>query len=260
WEVAFRRSPFAARAVPPLPRAQLTQTLGESSEKLKVNQFKTFLLLAARQWRIIRSDVLNIGFLLVQPLLIGLLVGWVADKSALRMFLCIVATMWFGCSNGAQQIVGELPIFRRERVSGQGLNAYVLSKLGFLSTVTLAQAILLLFVTLVFTAIFHPEEVDAQNIRKEFADRLAPLELLTGESSTESDFSAVDSGEPAANAPSTSRPEQAEKPPWHPNPLVIGSLMKLAEFFQISQNVLDSGPRILTTSDGTPRLDSQGRQ
>ena len=260
WEIAFRRSPFAARALPPLPRAQPMHALRESSDKLKVNQFTTFLLLAARQWKIIRSDFLNIAFLLVQPLLIGFLIGWVADKAALRMFLCIVATMWFGCSNGAQQIVGELPIFRRERVSGQGLNAYVLSKLGFLSTVTLAQAILLLFVTLVFTAVFHPEEVDAQNIRKEFADRLAPMELLTGESSTESDFSAVDSGEPAANAPSTSRPEQPEKPPWHPNPLVIGSLMKLAQFFQISQNVLDSGPRVLTTSEGTPRLDPQGRQ
>src|SRR5439155_21675202 len=170
-----------------------------------------------------------------------------------------VATMWFGCSNGAQQIVGELPIFRRERVSGQGLNAYVLSKLGFLSAVSLAQAVLLLFVTLVFTNIFHPEEVDVQNIGKEFAARLAPIELLTGESGAESDFSAVDADEPAANAASTSQPEQgAEKTPWHPNPLVLGSLMKLAEFFQISQNVLDSGPRILRQPDETPRLDPQG--
>src|SRR5207248_6658630 len=175
-----------------LPKAQLGKTPREPSEKLKVHQFKTFLLLAARQWKIIRSDFLNIAFLLVQPLLIGSLIGWVADKSALRMFLCIVATMWFGCSNGAQQIVGELPIFRRERVSGQGLNAYVLSKLGFLSTVSLAQAVLLLFVTLVVTNIFHPEEVDVQNIGKEFAARLAPMELLTGASTTESDFSAVD--------------------------------------------------------------------
>src|SRR5262249_58181296 len=104
---------------------------------------------------------------------------------------------------------------------GQGLNAYVLSKLGFLSTVSLAQAILLLFVTLVFTVFFHPEEVDAQNIRKEFADRLAPMELLTGGSSTGSDFSAVDSAEPAANVPSASQPEQAEKKPRHPNPPVL---------------------------------------
>jgi ABC-type multidrug transport system ATPase subunit len=261
WEVAFRRSPFAARAVPPLPRAQLTQTRRESPEKLRVNQFKTFLLLAARQWKIIRSDFLNIAFLLVQPLLIGLLIGWVADKLALRMFLCIVATMWFGCSNGAQQIVGELPIFRRERVSGQGLNAYVLSKLGFLSAVSLAQAILLLFVTLFVTNIFHPEELDVQNIGKEFAARLAPIELSTGASGAEGDFDAVDADEPAANAASTSRPEQSiEKTPWQPNPLVLGSLMKLAGFFQISQNVLDSGPRILSSSDGTPLLDSQGRQ
>jgi ABC-type multidrug transport system ATPase subunit len=261
WEVAFRRSPFAARAVPPLPRAQLTQTRRESPEKLRVNQFKTFLLLAARQWKIIRSDFLNIAFLLVQPLLIGLLIGWVADKLALRMFLCIVATMWFGCSNGAQQIVGELPIFRRERVSGQGLNAYVLSKLGFLSAVSLAQAILLLFVTLFVTNIFHPEELDVQNIGKEFAARLAPIELSTGASGAEGDFDAVDADEPAANAASTSRPEQSiEKTPWQPNPLVLGSLMKLAGFFQISQNVLDSGPRILSRSDGTPLLDSQGRQ
>jgi hypothetical protein len=226
-----------------------------------VNQFKTFLLLAARQWKIIRSDFLNIAFLLVQPLLIGLLIGWVADKLALRMFLCIVATMWFGCSNGAQQIVGELPIFRRERVSGQGLNAYVLSKLGFLSAVSLAQAILLLFVTLFVTNIFHPEELDVQNIGKEFAARLAPIELSTGASGAEGDFDAVDADEPAANAASTSRPEQSiEKTPWQPNPLVLGSLMKLAGFFQISQNVLDSGPRILSRSDGTPLLDSQGRQ
>src|SRR5438552_940065 len=260
WELEFRRSAFAGRAVPPLPQRQVTERDPESSTKLRVSPLSTFLLLAARQWQIVRSDFWNLVFLLAQPVLIGFLIGWVSDKSALRMFLCVVATMWFGCSNGAQQIVGELPIFRRERVSGQGLNAYVLSKLGFLSTVTLAQAILLLFVTLVFTAIFHPEEVDAQNIRKEFADRLAPLELLTGESSTESDFSAVDSGEPAANTPSTSRLEQVEKTPWQPNPVGIGSLMKLAAFFQISQNILDSGPRILTTSDGTPRLDLQGRQ
>ena len=260
WEVAFQRSPFAARAVPLLPRAQLGKTPREPSEKLKVHQFKTFLLLAARQWKIIRSDFLNIAFLLVQPLLIGFLIGWVADKSALRMFLCIVATMWFGCSNGAQQIVGELPIFRRERVSGQGLNAYILSKLGFLSTVSLAQAVLLLFVTLVVANIFHPEEVDVQNIGKEFGARLAPIELLTGAAGGEGDFSAVDEDEPAANASPTSRPERAaEKKPWHPNPLVLGSLMKLAEFFQVTQNVLDSGPRILKRSDETDLLDSQGR-
>ena len=104
--------------------------------------------------------------MLVQPLLIGFLIAWVADKSALRGFLCIVATMWFGCSNGAQQIVGELSIFRRERVSGQGLNPYLLSKLGFLSVISLIQAVLLLFTILIFTHLFHPEKTDKANVAK----------------------------------------------------------------------------------------------
>ena len=193
WEVAFRGSPFAARALPPLPRAQLTQTPRESSEKLNVNQFKTFLLLAARQWRIIRSDVLNIAFLLVQPLLIGLLIGWVADKSALRMFLCIVATMWFGCSNGAQQIVGELPIFRRERVSGQGLNAYVLSKLGFLSAVSLAQAVRSFVYHILYHKYFSSGRGRCSEYRKRIRCPACPDgDSRPGEAGAEGDFSAVD--------------------------------------------------------------------
>src|SRR5207244_12989412 len=57
WESAFRGSPFAARALPPLPRAQPMHTSRESSDKLKVNQFTTFLLLAARQWKDRKSVV-----------------------------------------------------------------------------------------------------------------------------------------------------------------------------------------------------------
>src|SRR6266446_4043607 len=174
WELEFRHSPLAARAIPPLPHEERNGGERQSLQRLRVPLLTKFMLLVARQWQILRSELLNIAFSIAQPLVIGFLIAWVADKSALRMFLCIVATMWFGCSNGAQQIVSELPIFRRERVSGQGLNAYVLSKLGFLSLISLVQAALLLVVTLIFTQIFHPEQTDSQNIAKEFAARLAP--------------------------------------------------------------------------------------
>lgn len=167
WELEFRRSAFASRAVPPLPQRQPTEIDSGSSTKLKVSPLSTFLLLATRQWKIFRSNFWNLVFIAAQPVLIGFLIGWVADKSPLRMFLCVVATMWFGCSNGAQQIVSELLIFRRERVSGQGLNAYVLSKFGFLSLVSLAQAAVLLIVTLFCSQIiFHPEKIDSQNLEK----------------------------------------------------------------------------------------------
>lgn len=262
WELEFRRSPFAARGVPPLLSKRAAEVDRESLQRLRVGPLTTFLLLISRQWQILRSDILNVAFSLAQPLVIGFLIAWVADKSTLRMFLCIVATMWFGCSNGAQQIVGELPIFRRERVSGQGLNAYVLSKLGFLSLISLGQAILLLLVTLIFTQIFHPEKIDAQNIGKEFAIRLAPVELAAeGPTASQGDFKAIDA-ETTDSAPAAVNPAEpsAEKAPWKPNPIIVGSLIRLAEFFQVSQNILDSGPRALTRSDGTPLQDSQGRQ
>ncbi len=261
WELEFRRSPLAARATPPLPRGQRTKEERESLLRLRVPSFTKFRLLIARQWRILKSEFLNVGFAVAQPIVIGFLIAWVADKAALRMFLCIVATMWFGCSNGAQQIVSELPIFRRERVSGQGLNVYILSKLGFLSLVSVIQAALLLIVTLTFTEIFHPEETDAQNITKEFAARLMPVEVAGQPQMGEETFDVIDDENRSSSAgptpPKTTAPANRE---WRPNPMMVATLVRLGHFFQISQNLLDSGPRTLNRSDGTPLLDSHGQQ
>ena len=262
WEQEFRHSAFASRAVPPLPQRQAPGVDAEHSTKLRVSPFQTFLLLAARQWQIVRSDFWNLVFLVAQPLLIGFLIGWVADKSALRMFLCVVATMWFGCSNGAQQIVGELPIFRRERVSGQGLNAYVLSKLGFLSLISLAQAAVLLMVTLFCSqVIFHPEKTDSQNLEKEFAVRLVPPEPAAANPSGQEDFDAVDADVPTANRNSSSPPaEVPQKAPSNTGSYLLKPLLLVSRFFQVSQNIIDSGPRVLTRSDGMPLTDAKGQE
>lgn len=261
WESEFRRSAFASRAVPPIQQLQPTKIDPEYSAKLRVSPLNTFLLLAARQWQIVRSDFWNLIFLIAQPVLIGFLIGWVADKSALRMFLCVVATMWFGCSNGAQQIVGELPIFRRERVSGQGLNAYVLSKLGFLSLISLAQAAVLLMVTLFCSqVIFHPETTDSQNLEKEFAARLVPPETAAAEAAQD-DFAAVDAEHPgtgpSSNAgPVSSAPKHSSKAALY----LLKPLLAVSRFFQVSQNVIDSGPRVLMRSDGMPLKDAKGQE
>jgi ABC-type multidrug transport system ATPase subunit len=261
WELEFRRSAFADRAVPPLPPREATEVETDHSAKLRVSPLNTFLLLAARQWQIVRSDSWNLIFLVAQPLLIGFLIGWVADKSALRMFLCVVATMWFGCSNGAQQIVGELPIFRRERVSGQGLNAYLLSKLGFLSLISLAQAVVLLMVTLFCSqVIFHPEKTDSQNLEKEFAARLVPPETETASPVAQEEFDAVDAEVPNTSPiPTTTLAESAKKPPTTVGLYFLKPLLLVSRFFQVSQNIIDSGPRVLIRSDGRPLTDSKGQ-
>ena len=57
--------------------------------------------LVSRQWRILVSSRLNYLFsLLAQALVIGLLIAWVSENLVLQMFLALIATLWFGCSNG----------------------------------------------------------------------------------------------------------------------------------------------------------------
>lgn len=152
WENEFRSSRYARIFKPVCSSGRKKKSIRK--EKVRSVGFgKVLSLLTLRQWKIVSSDKLNLIFLFAQAFLIGFLIAWVADGVVLRGFLAVVATMWFGCSNGAQQIVGELSIFRRERISGQGINAYIFSKFGFLSLLTTAQAAIL-FVTIYLTVFF----------------------------------------------------------------------------------------------------------
>src|SRR5207237_459227 len=67
---------------------------------------------------------------------------WVTDDRALVMFFAYLATLWFGCSNAAQEIVKELAIYRRERLVGVGAHSYLASKYIFLISITTVQAVL----------------------------------------------------------------------------------------------------------------------
>jgi ABC transport system ATP-binding/permease protein len=125
-------------------------------------------ILIERQWRILAADKLNLLFLIAQPVLIAVLVGWVAEDYVLRMFLCVVATLWFGCSNGAQQIIKELPIFRRERVCGLGLNAYLFSKYLFLGVITALQAMFLLVIVQITSHAVRPAKMSPGELYAEF--------------------------------------------------------------------------------------------
>ncbi len=102
-----------------------------------------FKILWDRQLALLRRDVRSLAMLIGQPVLIGFLVAWMADSSGLKLFLAYLATMWFGCSNAAQEIVKEMPIYRRERLIGMPRRSYLLAKLVFLGTATSAQAITL---------------------------------------------------------------------------------------------------------------------
>jgi hypothetical protein len=166
--------------------------------------------------------------------------------------------MWFGCSNGAQQIVGELPIFRRERISGQGLHTYIFSKIGFLSLVSVVQAIVLLLTTFAVAGWFHPEGIDRETALSEIMRSYS----LGGEDNVveaSGEFDVIDLDNP--NATPAATPQAAAKPRAKqapPSKFALGALLSVGRFFQITQHIIDSRPRLLTKEDGMPLRDKNG--
>jgi len=100
-------------------------------------------ILLIRQWAILHADWKNWCLLLGQPILIGVLVTWVTQDPSLVLFFAYIATLWFGCGNAAQEIVKELPMFRRERLIGLGRTQYLMAKFLTLACITSLQALLL---------------------------------------------------------------------------------------------------------------------
>ncbi len=207
----------------------------------------SLMVLLKRQWSILRADRLNLVFLLAQPLLIAALVGWVADDAVLRTFLCVVATLWFGCSNGAQQIVRELPIFRRERVCGLGMHGYIQSKYLFLGTVTAFQALLIYLVTLTVAGFVHPMSLDHEAFRQTMAERLhPPVVSESSGSSGQSEFDVVtfdtassDATASPATDPSDDLASSMALESKRAQSFRVSLVTRLATFFEIAHNVLE---------------------
>ena len=203
WEREFHASPVYQRGLGGgnhhghLP-APATPAPAAVPRRAKVGYVATLWLLFVRQWRILLADPLNLLFLLAQPLAIGFMVGWVAESAGLRAFLCVVSTLWFGCSNGAQRIVSEAPIFRRERVCGLGLNSYLQSKLLFLSGLTAVQAAVLFFTVFTAAHVFQKSEFDRRDFAAKLEERIlgAPVVAAAEPDDTPDDFEVVGADEP----------------------------------------------------------------
>jgi ABC-type multidrug transport system ATPase subunit len=100
-------------------------------------------ILLQRQLAIFKADSKNLIILLAQPIIIGALVAWAANDAQLQEFFAYIATLWFGCSNSAQEIVKEMPIYRRERLVGLGRFSYLTSKFVWMAGLTAIQSLLL---------------------------------------------------------------------------------------------------------------------
>jgi ABC-type multidrug transport system ATPase subunit/pSer/pThr/pTyr-binding forkhead associated (FHA) protein len=100
-------------------------------------------ILLQRQAAIFCADLKNFIVLFGQPIVIGALVSAATTDAPLVQFFACVATLWFGCSNSAQEIVREMPVYRREHFAGLGRASYILSKLLWLGGLTASQSLFL---------------------------------------------------------------------------------------------------------------------
>ncbi len=238
WQAAFKQQDNR-RERPDFGSPNTEVTTTKKGAERGGGYLRSLLVLLARQWAILRADPLNLVFLAAQPLLIAVLVGWVADGAVLRSFLCIVATLWFGCSNGAQQIVREIPIYRRERVCGLGANCYLQSKYVFLGAVTTLQALLLFIVTLSVAHVFHPLDLDKEVFRDKMTARLHPPAATT---SNEAEFAVVEQGQeqhPEAADTGALEASMAEEKNRR-NSFAVSTVVHLGTFFEIADNLMEA--------------------
>jgi len=237
--------------------ASLLQQGGEK----RVPASSRFITLLIRQWKVLGADWLNLAFLFCQVILIGLLIALVSDEFGFRMFLGLIASMWFGCSNGAQQIVGELPIVKREQVCGLGRNVYLSSKFAFQGFISCVQGLLLFAIIIPVGHAIHPIDFDETNFKDLYQMRLAqeglPIPGAVGEEFVEEDesFSAV--GEDADAAAAQAREdtkEKEKKPPGFFKRLSIAPPLWLAstaaKWFVMEDSFIESGERPVNDASG----------
>jgi len=105
--------------------------------------------LSKRYLNIKLNDISNLILLLLQPVIIGGLISLVFTQFRIGViFLTAISAIWFGVSNAAKEIVGELPIYKRERMYNLNINTYIISKLLILSLIALVQVVI--FATIIY--------------------------------------------------------------------------------------------------------------
>lgn len=122
-----------------------------------------FWTLVRRSLAVKRRDVANTAILLAQaPIIATLLVmvfgsktsaevtaaNWSssAQATSITMFMLSLSSIWFGCSNSIREIVGESPIYLRERMVNLQIPWYVAAKFTVLGGLCLVQCLILLSV------------------------------------------------------------------------------------------------------------------
>jgi ABC-type multidrug transport system ATPase subunit len=154
WRGRFERSrsvetvihPFGQGAVPPHPAAM---------RELALRGVRQFGILVKRGTRLLLADRRNMAMVALQSLVIGGLIGVAfqnfgkdyqqTPSTVAFLMLLGLAALWLGVNGASKDIVGELPIYLRERDVNLSTAAYILSKFFVTGLFTIIQIAVVLF-------------------------------------------------------------------------------------------------------------------
>ena len=150
WSEKFRNKSQRAGTQAPGPQKPAPQRVKTQPP------FEQFMWLSLRYLRIKCNDRSNLLLLLLQPCVIALLMCAIFSEITMGvLFFCAISAVWFGINNAAREIVGELPIYRRERMFNLSLWPYLVSKLIVLTAISAVQCAV--FVAILVVGFFGGE-------------------------------------------------------------------------------------------------------
>ena len=130
----------------------LTGTSAKRPPKFHLFQL---LILSRRYLTIKFKDRLGMSILMLQAPIIATFIAMVFSSQRIgvlhrmelmpfALFLLVISSIWFGCSNAAREVVSEQAIYRRERMVNLSITAYIGSKILVLALFSLVQCMTLL--------------------------------------------------------------------------------------------------------------------
>ena len=130
-----------------ISKKRFTQNKRKEAEKT-AHYWKQLYWLSVRYLKIKTNDKVNSAILIFQAPIIAALICLIFDYINQAVpFLISISAVWFGTNNAAREIVGELPIYSRERMFNLKINTYILSKIVVLTLFAFVQA--LLFISII---------------------------------------------------------------------------------------------------------------
>lgn len=123
----------------------------ETPKKKRFSGLRQFGILTMRYAELIKNDLPRLAMLFLQPILIALLLGVVADDQVFEiyestksiLFALSCAGIWIGLFNSIQEICKERVILKREYMGNLKLWSYTLSKFLLQMGIALLQAVLM---------------------------------------------------------------------------------------------------------------------